>query len=97
MIDPLNYEITMTEIIHKPERQAFIISLSPDEGEAQLVEALLEYTLKDNRAIDFRRTYVPFAFRGKGLAEELVQEGLAWAKEQGYTVTASCSYVQKFL
>jgi predicted GNAT family acetyltransferase len=87
----------MTKIIHKPERQAFIVALTPKEGEAQLAEALLEYTLMDNGVIDFRRTYVPFALRGKGLAEELVQAGLAWAGEQGYTITASCSFVQKFL
>jgi predicted GNAT family acetyltransferase len=97
MLHQLTKEITMTEIIHKPERQAFIISLPPVEGEVQLAEALLEYTLKDNGVIDFRRTYVPFSLRGKGLAEELVQAGLAWAREQGYTITASCSYVQKFL
>ena len=87
----------MTEIIHKPERQVFIVSLPPGEDEAQLAEALLEYSLIDNGVIDFRRTYVPFSHRGKGLAEKLVQTGLAWAREQGYSTTASCSYVQKFL
>jgi predicted GNAT family acetyltransferase len=87
----------MTKITHKPERQAFIVALPPEEGEAPLDEALLEYTLMDNGVIDFRRTYVPFSLRGKGLAEELVQAGLAWAREQGYSITASCSYVQKFL
>ena len=87
----------MTNIIHKPERQAFIVALALDEDKAEVKEALLEYTLKDNDVIDFRRTYVPFALRGKGLAEELVQEGLAWARDQGFSITASCSYVQKFL
>ena len=87
----------MTTITHKPERQAFIVSLALDKDKAEVKEALLEYTLKDNDVIDFRRTYVPFALRGKGLAEALVQEGLAWAREQGYSITASCSYVQKFL
>jgi predicted GNAT family acetyltransferase len=97
MIHQLTKAITMTEITHKPDRQAFIISLPADDGEAQLAEALLEYTLMDNGVIDFRRTYVPFSLRGKGLAEELVKSGLAWAREQGYNITASCSYVQKFL
>ena len=87
----------MTKISHNPEREVFIVSFAPGDDEVQFDEALLEYTLQDNGVIDFRRTYVPFALRGKGLAEDLVQEGLAWAKEQGYTVTASCSYVQKFL
>ncbi len=87
----------MTKITHIPERQVFIISLPADQHESEANEALLEYTLLDNDVIDFRRTYVPFALRGKGLAEELVQEGLAWAREQNYSITASCSYVQKFL
>ena len=47
--------------------------------------------------IDFTHTYVPFALRGQGLAERLVEVGLAWAKEQGYQIEASCWYVKKFL
>jgi predicted GNAT family acetyltransferase len=88
---------TMTQITHKPERQAFIVSMPDPEEDDQGAEALLEYTLGDNGVIDFRRTYVPVAFRGKGLAEELVQDGLAWARGQGYSITASCSYVQNFI
>jgi len=40
---------------------------------------------------------VPFRLRGKGLAEQLVEVGLAWAKEQGYDIKADCWYVAKFL
>lgn len=61
-------------------------------------EAVLEYRIEDAGAtVDFYRTYVPPEARGKGLAEALVHEGLKWAKEQQYSIKASCWYVQRFL
>lgn len=76
-------------IEHKPEQQCFILL---QDGK----ECVLAYQL-NGQQIDFTRTYVPFALRGKGLAEELVRTGLAWANEQNFTITASCWYVAKFL
>jgi hypothetical protein len=35
--------------------------------------------------------------RGKGLAEQLVEVGLAWANAEQLNVKASCWYVAKFL
>mgnify|MGYP006174992611 FL=1 len=76
-------------IQHQTEQQRFVLQL---DG----AEAVLNYALSGN-SIDFHHTFVPPAFRGKGLAEQLVRHGLAWAKAQQYQLTASCSYVQKFL
>lgn len=76
-------------IQHQTEQQRFVLQL---DG----AEAVLNYALSDNR-IDFHHTFVPPAFRGKGLAEKLVRHGLAWAKAQQYQLSASCWYVQKFL
>ena len=64
---------------------------------AEAVEAVLEYQLLPGEGINFSRTYVPDAARGKGVAEALVRHGLQWANEQGYTIQASCWYVDKFL
>lgn len=81
----------MTEftVQHNPEQQCFIV-------EADSEFARLDYLLNAD-TIDFTHTFVPPAFRGKGVAEKLVRTGLAWAKKQGYTIHASCWYVQKFL
>ena len=79
----------MPSVIHEPDQHRFSAAM---EGE----QAVLEYTLVDGNGIDFTRTFVPPSFRGKGVAEKLVCTGLAWAREQGYTITASCWYVQKF-
>jgi predicted GNAT family acetyltransferase len=79
----------MEPVQHQVAQQRFII-------ESQGAEAVLAYRLND-QSIDFYSTYVPPAFRGKGLAEKLVRTGLKWAKEQGYTIQASCWYVAKFI
>ena len=79
----------MESVQHQIEQHRFII-------EHQGGEAILAYRLHD-QSIDFYSTYVPPEFRGKGLAEKLVRTGLAWAREQGYNIKASCWYVAKFL
>lgn len=81
--------MTSPLIQHQTEQQRFVLQLDGDE-------AVLDYTVNGN-SINFHHTFVPPAFRGKGLAEKLVRHGLAWAKAQQYQIAASCSYVQKFL
>ena len=77
-------------IEHQSEQSRFIININDDA-------AVLEYQLLDNNILDFTRTYVPFRHRGQGHAEALVHAGLAWANNQGFTLQASCWYVDKFL
>ena len=86
MSDTVKNEIA---IEHQQDKQRFII---PFEG----YEAVLEYQVS-GKNIDFNRTFVPNALRGKGLAERLVRHGLRWAKSQDLAIQASCWYVQKFL
>jgi predicted GNAT family acetyltransferase len=83
----------MQEIEHHIEKNRFVLNRSNNE-------CVLDYCLierPDCQGIDFTSTYVPFALRGQGLAEELVKFGLEWAKDQGYQIEASCWYVKKFL
>jgi uncharacterized protein len=81
--------MTAPLIQHQPEQQRFVLQLAG-------AEAVLDYSLNGN-SINFHHTFVPPAFRGKGLAEKLVRHGLAWAKSQQYELSAGCWYVQKFL
>lgn len=74
---------------HESEKSRFVIE---QDGK----ESVLEYVVKGT-TVDFTHTYVPFRLRGRGLAEELVSAGLAWAKGESFNMTASCSYVRKFL
>lgn len=81
----------MNDIVieHQKDAQRFVLS-------QQGASALLEYHLQGD-SINFHHTYVPVEFRGKGLAEKLVRHALNWAQAQGYRVSASCTYVQRFL
>ncbi|HEX5792147.1 MAG TPA: GNAT family N-acetyltransferase [Rheinheimera sp.] len=81
--------MTAAEIQHQVPQQRFVLHLNG-------AEAVLDYAITGN-VINFQHTFVPVEFRGKGLAEQLVRHGLAWAKTQQYQITASCWYVQKFL
>lgn len=76
-------------IEHQAAAQRFVLT---QDG----ASALLTYQLQGQQ-IDFNHTFVPPEFRGKGLAAELVKHGLAWANAQGYQISASCSYVQRFI
>lgn len=74
---------------HQSEKSRFVIT---KEGH----ECVLDYQLQGND-INFTHTFVPTELRGQGLAEKIVRQGLAWAREQGFDISADCSYVQKFL
>ena len=79
------------EIQHSPAQQRFVIQWENEQAE-------LLYSLDlNNGKINFYRTYVPPSARGQGLARQLVDAGMHWAKAQGYEMQASCSYVQPFL
>lgn len=78
------------EIIHQPDQFRFIV----DNDNRQ---SRLEYELMPRHGINFTFTYVPEALRGQGIAEKLVRTGLAWAREEGFGIEASCWYVKRFL
>lgn len=76
-------------IEHQPSQHRFVMT---EAG----IDAVLDYVIRDKQ-IDFTHTYVPESLRGRGIAEQLVYAGLAWAREQDYQIEASCWYVDKFL
>lgn len=76
-------------IEHQPERHRFVFA---KDGH----ESVLEYKL-DGSNVNFIRTFVPDVFRGQGIAKQLVDKGLAWAKGEQYQIEADCWYVAKFL
>lgn len=60
-------------------------------------ESVLLYKMLSENNVDFYRTFVPDELRGRGVAARLVNAGLDWAQEQAFTVTPSCSYVEKLV
>lgn len=65
--------------------------------EVQGHRAYLVYMDLGKKTFDFYRTFVPEALRGQGIAGKLVAAGLDYAREQGYVVIPSCSYVERYL
>jgi hypothetical protein len=84
------YVIMTATVTHQPDRNRFVISFDGSE-------ALLEYRMLAPEVIDFFHTYTPAALRGRGLAAQLVAAGIAHARERGWRVIGSCSYVAAWL
>lgn len=86
-------DTTNLTVKHQPDQNRFSLTVGDSE-------AVLQYRLfqRDSQPmIDFTHTWVPPEFRGKGIAEKLVREGLKWARAEQFGVQASCWYAARFL
>lgn len=77
------------EVVHLPERQAFVARVGA-------AEALCAYR-RDGPLLVLHHTEVPWALQGRGLAAQLVQAALDWARAEGLQVRPSCSYVAAYM
>jgi predicted GNAT family acetyltransferase len=59
--------------------------------------AVLDYTIVDERTLDYRHTFVPPAARGRGTASRLVRFALDHALEHGLIVVPSCPFVATYI
>jgi hypothetical protein len=87
------------EIVHRPERQAFVAALGHDgdgDNDNDGAVALCAYR-RDGNTLVLHHTEVPPALQGQGLAAALVQAALDWAREQRLVVQPSCSYVAAYM
>ncbi len=73
---------------HEPDRQRFTLPTTP--------VSVLDYTLADGLVV-FTHTGVPAAYQGQGLAAQLVEAGLQWARAEGLKVRPACSYVHVYI
>lgn len=79
------------QIIHEEKYQQFTAKLeNGEEGE-------LAYAKPQDKVLDFTHTFVPESHRGKGLAQQLIETGLAYARQNGYQIIATCTAVQKHI
>ena len=77
-------------IRHEPERSRFVVDLP--QGQAELLYG--EFAAD---VLDLQHTEVPPAGRGQGVGDALVRAALAYARERGARVMATCPYVQSWL
>lgn len=59
--------------------------------------AHLDYRKVDDNTLDFCHTFVPNELRGKGLAAVVTAAALEYARDKGFEVIPSCSYVEVYL
>jgi uncharacterized protein len=58
--------------------------------------SFLSYSINGDR-ITFEHTFVPDAFRGKGIAAHLTRTALTEARQHNWKVVPHCSYVAGFI
>ncbi len=78
------------KIQHDQKNHKFTVTI---EGS----ECYLNYNLPRNNVIDFYFTYVPGELRGRGIAAQLVEEGLKYAEKNNLQIIPSCSYVNIYV
>jgi predicted GNAT family acetyltransferase len=75
---------------HDPEHLRFI-GVVPG-GEAELVYSYFADTI-----LSLEHTEVPPAARGHGIADALIRAALAYARDRGFAVVATCPFAQEWL
>jgi predicted GNAT family acetyltransferase len=75
---------------HDAQRSRFFVSLA--DGEAELF-----YEPFGEDILELQHTEVPPSGQGQGVGDALVRAALAYAREQGLRVIATCPYVQAWL
>lgn len=59
--------------------------------------AHLDYRQVDDGTLDFHHTFVPDELRGQGLAAVVTAAALEYARQNGFRVIPSCSYVEVYM
>jgi uncharacterized protein len=77
-------------IIHDADDLRFYAKVADEEAE-------LTYTYPEEKVLDFDYTYIPPAARNQGLADQLVQAGLEFARQNQLLVIPSCPVVEAYV
>jgi predicted GNAT family acetyltransferase len=77
-------------IRHEPDRNRFTLDRSG-------AVAYITYRQVDAHTLDFDHTFVPPALRGGGIASELTEHALRYARARGAKVIPSCPFVATYL
>jgi len=80
---------TPITVTHRPEAHTF-------EAIVDGHRCVADYRI-DGPIMHMHHTAVHPALEGRGIAAQLVQTALRWAREQGLRVNPSCSYVRVYM
>ncbi len=59
--------------------------------------AELKYKKADEKALDYYSTYVPPSLRNQGIAGQITQQALDYARENDFEIIPSCPYVKEYI
>lgn len=79
------------QVTHEEKYQQFTVVLDGDE------EAELAYARPSEKEIDFTHTFVPESARGKGIAQQMIEHGLCFARDNDLVVIATCPAVARYI
>ena len=57
----------------------------------------ITFVPQENEVLNINHTFTDPAMRGQGIARRLVERLAQYAREEGYTLTATCPYAKKVL
>ncbi|WMJ73842.1 GNAT family N-acetyltransferase [Cytophagaceae bacterium ABcell3] len=60
-------------------------------------ECSLRYEKMNNNVIDAKLMFVPKNMRGQGIASQLVEQAVNFAKKNNYRIKPTCSYVDEYI
>jgi len=78
------------EIKHDKKNQRFYAEKNHKESE-------LLYKKIDEQTLDYYSTYVPESLREQGIAGQVTEYALQYAKDNHYQVVPSCPYVKSYI
>jgi predicted GNAT family acetyltransferase len=78
------------DIHHEPAAHRFLARTAG-------AEAVLEYATVDAKTLDYHHTFVPPALRGSGIASQLAEYALRYARDNGLKVRPTCPFVARYL
>jgi uncharacterized protein len=78
------------DIDHEPGAHRFVARTGG-------VEAVLDYDTVDAKTLDYHHTFVPPALRGGGIASQLTEYALSYARDKGLKVRPTCPFVARYV
>jgi predicted GNAT family acetyltransferase len=78
------------DVHHEPTAHRFVARTGG-------AEAVLEYATLDAKTLDYHHTFVPPASRGGGIASQLTEYALRYARDNGLKVRPTCPFVASYV
>ncbi|ETV83992.1 hypothetical protein H257_03356 [Aphanomyces astaci] len=80
-------------VVHDASKQRFAIYSTADNQEIGYLEYEQRQPTSNTTVLDLQHTVVHPAGRGQGLAQKLCDAAFVYARDQGFKVIPTCSYI----